>query len=78
MIARNTSAANETLSQDEKRQLDLRLDEELQGTFPASDPLKITRFSKRYPGAHRSRLKAAERKNDAKDLRCMTPNQRKR
>jgi len=35
----------DTLTQREKRELDLRLDEELEGTFPASDPPKITRFS---------------------------------
>jgi hypothetical protein len=35
----------ETLKQRDKRKLDLQLDEELEGTFPASDPLKITRFS---------------------------------
>ena len=34
----------ETLKQRDKRKLDLQLDEELEGTFPASDPLKITRF----------------------------------
>lgn len=28
-----------------KRELDLELDRELEGTFPASDPLKITRKS---------------------------------
>jgi len=36
----------ETLKQQDKRKLDLQLDEELEGTFPASDPLKITRFSR--------------------------------
>jgi len=36
--------AKETLKQRDKRKLDLQLDEELEGTFPASDPLKITRF----------------------------------
>jgi hypothetical protein len=35
----------ETLKQRDKRKLDLQLDEELDGTFPASDPLKITRYS---------------------------------
>ena len=28
-----------------ERELDLELDQELEGTFPASDPLKITRKS---------------------------------
>ena len=36
--------AKETIKQQEKRQLDIQLDQELEGTFPASDPLKITRF----------------------------------
>jgi hypothetical protein len=39
----------ETLKQREKRKLDLQLDEELEGTFPASDPLKITRYSSETP-----------------------------
>lgn len=38
-------AAKETSAEREKRELDRQLDEELEGTFPASDPLKITRFS---------------------------------
>jgi hypothetical protein len=38
-------ASRETFAQREKRELDLQLDEELEGTFPASDPPKITRFS---------------------------------
>jgi len=38
-------AAIETFAQRAKRELDLQLDEELEGTFPASDPPKITRFS---------------------------------
>ena len=38
-------AAKETFAQREKRELDHQLDEELEGTFPASDPTKITRFS---------------------------------
>ena len=36
--------AKETLKQRDKRDLDLQLDTELKGTFPASDPLTITRF----------------------------------
>jgi hypothetical protein len=38
-------AAKETSTERDKRELDRQLDEELEGTFPASDPLKITRFS---------------------------------
>ena len=38
-------AAKETSAQREKREIDRQLDEELEGTFPASDPPKITRFS---------------------------------
>jgi hypothetical protein len=41
-------AAKETSAEREKRELDRQLDEELEGTFPASDPLKITRFSAKY------------------------------
>jgi hypothetical protein len=36
--------AKETVQQRDKRTLDLQLDSELGGTFPASDPLTITRF----------------------------------
>jgi hypothetical protein len=39
----------ETLKQRDKRKLDLQLDDELDGTFPASDPLKITRYSSETP-----------------------------
>ena len=39
----------ETVKQRDKRKLDLQLDMELEGTFPASDPLKITRFSSTSP-----------------------------
>jgi hypothetical protein len=38
-------AARETFAQRKKRELDLELDKQLEGTFPASDPPKITRFS---------------------------------
>jgi hypothetical protein len=40
-----TMTAKETSAQREKREIDRQLDEELEGTFPASDPPKITRFS---------------------------------
>jgi hypothetical protein len=43
----------ETLKQRDKRKLDLQLDEELDGTFPASDPLKITRYSSETPAPTR-------------------------
>ena len=43
----------ETLKQRDKRKLDLQLDEELDGTFPASDPLKITRYSSEAPAPTR-------------------------
>lgn len=39
----------ETLKQRDKRKLDLQLEKELEGTFPASDPLKITRYSSETP-----------------------------
>ena len=37
-------AVRDSFAQQKKRELDLQLDEELEGTFPASDPPKITRF----------------------------------
>jgi hypothetical protein len=42
--------AKETFAQREKREIDRQLDEELEGTFPASDPPKITRFSIKSSG----------------------------
>lgn len=35
----------------ERREIDRRLNDELEGTFPASDPPKITRFSVKSHGA---------------------------
>ncbi len=44
-----------------KRELDLQLDEELKGTFPASDPPKITRCSvKSRRAAHRAQTNVDE------------------
>ena len=58
-------AARETLAQREKREIDLQLDEELESTFPASDPLKITRCSaKSRSVADRTPKNATVRKND--------------
>jgi hypothetical protein len=58
-------AARETFAQREKRELDLQLDEELEGTFPASDPPKITRFSvKSRRVADRTQKNASGPKSD--------------
>jgi hypothetical protein len=58
-------AAKDTFVQREKKELDLRLDEELEGTFPASDPPKITRFSaKSRSVADRTQKNATVPKND--------------
>lgn len=59
-------AARETFGKREKRALDLQLDEELKGTFPASDPLKITRCSAKSRSAAEPvpNKNAALRKND--------------
>jgi hypothetical protein len=58
-------AAKETFAQREKRELDLQLDQELEGTFPASDPLKITRCSAKSPSVvGRTPKNATVRKND--------------
>lgn len=43
--------ARESFAQREKREIDRRLNDELEGTFPASDPPKITRFSAKSHGA---------------------------
>jgi hypothetical protein len=51
--------ANETLAQRAKRELDLQLNEELEGTFPASDPPKVTRFSTKSRGIPSQQRKSA-------------------
>lgn len=57
--------ARETFAQREKRELDLQLDRELEGTFPASDPPKITRSSaKSRSAADRRRKNAIVPKDD--------------
>jgi len=43
--------ARESFAQRKKREIDRQLNEELEGTFPASDPPKITRFSAESHGA---------------------------
>jgi hypothetical protein len=58
-------AAGKSFTQREKRELDLQLDEELEGTFPASDPPKVTRFSARSRRvADRTQKNATMPKND--------------
>jgi hypothetical protein len=58
-------AARETFAQRKKRELDLQLDEELEGTFPAGDPPKITRFSfKSRRAADRTQKSASVPKNE--------------
>lgn len=58
--------AIETLAEREKRELDLQLDHELEGTFPASDPPKITRFSAQPRGvATRTRKRTTVPKGDS-------------
>jgi uncharacterized protein YeaO (DUF488 family) len=51
------------LKQDDKTELDLQLEKELEGTFPASDPLKITRFPL-------ERHEAAGQQDDTDKVRC--------
>ena len=67
-------AARETFAQREKRELDLQLDEELEGTFPASDPPKITRFSaKSRSVTDRTRKNATVPKSDTGVLLSKQP-----
>jgi hypothetical protein len=42
---------DESLNERDKREMDLQLTKELEETFPASDPLTITRFPRRRRGA---------------------------
>ncbi|MET4023942.1 hypothetical protein [Bradyrhizobium sp. S3.2.12] len=51
----------ETSEQREKRELDEELDRQLQQTFPATDPLKITRGSTK-PHAAKPAARDAERR----------------
>jgi hypothetical protein len=61
--------SKETLSQREKRDLDRQLDKELEDTFPASDPPKITRSAAKSPSVtDRTGKSAAPRKVRAKRL----------
>jgi hypothetical protein len=54
LVNRRHAMAKETVKQRDKRKLDLQLDRELEGTFPASDPLKITRFCSPTPALEQS------------------------
>lgn len=57
--------AKDTFAEREKREIDRQLDEELEGTFPASDPPKITRFSAKSPSvADRTRGTFAYRRSE--------------
>jgi hypothetical protein len=70
-------AARETFAQREKRELDLQLDEELEGTFPASDPPKITRFSaKSRSVTDRTQKNATVPKSDTRVLLSEQPRRR--
>jgi hypothetical protein len=42
---------DESLDERDKREMDLQLTEELEETFPASDPLTITRFPRKRRSA---------------------------
>jgi hypothetical protein len=42
---------NESLNERDKRETDLQLTKELEETFPASDPLTITRFPRKRRSA---------------------------
>ncbi len=66
-IGERAMIAKERLAQEEKRALDLQLDEELKATFPASDPLKVTRRSTSRRGAAAPSPKnAPARKHDTR------------
>jgi len=46
----------ESFNERDKRRLDLQLDRELQDTFPASDPLTITRFPRKRHSPHEPQI----------------------
>lgn len=47
----------ESINERDKRQLDLQLDRELLDTFPASDPLSITRFPRERRMTEKPRMR---------------------
>lgn len=48
----------EPFKERDKRQLGLQLDREMQDTFPASDPLTITRFPRRRRSADELQMRS--------------------
>ena len=48
----------ESFKEHDRKQLDLQLDRELQDTFPASDPLTITRSPRRRRSADDSQVRS--------------------
>ena len=60
--------AKETLELQDKKNLDLQLDRELEGTFPASDPLTITRYPYRRRSVKPSIDSNATERRDATPL----------
>jgi hypothetical protein len=48
----------EPINERDKRQLDLQLNRELLDTFPASDPLSITRFPRERRSAEKPRMRS--------------------
>ena len=60
--------AKDTFARREKERLDRQLDEELEGTFPASDPPKITRSSVNASDTARIPRNAAARRARGRHL----------
>lgn len=48
----------EPINERDKRELDLQLDRELLDTFPASDPLSITRFPRERRRTEKPRMRS--------------------
>jgi len=48
----------EPFDERDKRELDMQLDRELEDTFPASDPLTITRFPRRRRSVDRPLIRS--------------------
>jgi hypothetical protein len=48
----------EPFDERDKRELDMQLDRELEDTFPASDPLTITRFPRRRRSVDRPPIRS--------------------
>jgi hypothetical protein len=63
----------ERFDERDKRQLDMQLDRELEDTFPASDPLTVTRFPRRRRGVDKPPIRSDTGRAPSDSLRQGRP-----